>query len=87
MLARDLILAPELQTREVNAFLRDLGFRDPGRADDHLQQITRFVGAPERLADLIGLLLEEIDRLEEALRTKELLIRDYHNDRNNNALF
>lgn len=60
MRARDLILSPQLDQQEVLAYLERRGFSDPQRADDHLQEITRRVGVPERVADLADLLLDEI---------------------------
>lgn len=60
MQARDLILSPELPGREAEAFLARFGFTDPARADERLQSLTRRIGLPERLADLLSSLLEEI---------------------------
>ncbi|HSR67131.1 MAG TPA: DUF294 nucleotidyltransferase-like domain-containing protein [Acidobacteriota bacterium] len=60
MQARDLILSPELAGREAEAFLARFGFTDPARADERLQSLARRIGQPERLADLLSSLLEEI---------------------------
>lgn len=61
MLARDLIVSPQLSREQVDRYLKSRGFRDPRRADDYLQQITRTVGIPERVADVADPLLDAIE--------------------------
>ena len=77
MRARDLILSPHLSQQQVVAYLEKRGFLDPQRADDHLQEISRRVGVPERLAELADLLLDEIEESvdpDAALRNLESFI-------------
>jgi len=62
MEARDLFLAEAIPTEEVRNFLSELGFRDPERADLHLQQIAVSTGRPDLLAHMADILLGEISR-------------------------
>jgi [glutamine synthetase] adenylyltransferase / [glutamine synthetase]-adenylyl-L-tyrosine phosphorylase len=62
MEARDLFVAAELRPEEVVRFLEALGFRDPRRADRHLQRIAHLTEAPERLAGLADALLSQVAR-------------------------
>lgn len=60
MNVRDLFLSPDLDPVTARTFLRDLGFRDPERADQHLQDLVEIVQEPERVASVAPVLLAEM---------------------------
>ncbi len=60
MNVRDLFLSPDIDPVEVWTFLRTLGFKDPERADRHLQKVVDIVQYPERVADVAPMLLDEM---------------------------
>jgi glutamate-ammonia-ligase adenylyltransferase len=60
MNVRDLFLSPDIDPVETRTLLRSLGFKDPERADQHLQGVVDIVQYPERVADVAPMLLEEM---------------------------
>jgi glutamate-ammonia-ligase adenylyltransferase len=60
MNVRDLFLSPDIDPIEARTLLRSLGFKDPERADQHLQDVVDIVQYPERVADVAPMLLQEM---------------------------
>ncbi|HUV14904.1 MAG TPA: hypothetical protein VMY18_14770 [Acidobacteriota bacterium] len=60
MKVRDLFLSPDIDPVEARIFLRTFGFKDPDRADQHLQDVVEIVQDPERVADVAPMLLAEM---------------------------
>jgi len=60
MKVRDLFLSPDIDPVEARTLLRTLGFKNPERADQHLQNIVEIVQYPERVADVAPMLLDEM---------------------------